>query len=189
MSGVTPVLPQVELLLVSTTTHAVVGAGFPCERPGFKASPLSHDPLCSSRFVSLFTDLRCSMALRLMIQDACARAPSCDVDVAAEWIVYLACTDFKVCNTFTQIGAALADAAPKWLCASGGISGAAAGRTCGVVRRPRGVRLVCASRMFSTEWVMGQHIHMPSHAYAITCICHVCQPDSKSMPCDVTRWS
>ena len=64
---------------------------------------------------------------------------------------------FKVCNTFTQVGAALADAAPDWLCAArmgggagGGADGGAAAGTCG--RGPRGVRLLCASRVFSTDW-------------------------------------
>ena len=89
---------------------------------------------------------------------------------------------FKVCNTFTQVGAALADAAPPWLhdealgTASGdgprdGGGGAARGAN-GRARggnggnggndgggndgggggRPRGVRLLCASRFLSTDW-------------------------------------
>ncbi len=71
----------VELLLVSSVTHTVVGAGFPY---------------------------------------------------------------FKVCNTFAQIGAALADAAPEWLCARRDCAAGGA--------RPRGVRLVCATRVLSTDW-------------------------------------
>lgn len=44
---------------------------------------------------------------------------------------------FKVCNTFTQIAASLADASPRWLHAA---------------PPPSRVRLVCASRSFSTDW-------------------------------------
>lgn len=44
---------------------------------------------------------------------------------------------FKVCNTFTQIAAALADASPHWLRAQ---------------PLPSRVRLICASRRFSTDW-------------------------------------
>jgi hypothetical protein len=44
---------------------------------------------------------------------------------------------FKVCNTFTQIAASLADAAPRWLHSS---------------PPPSRIRLVCASRSFSTDW-------------------------------------
>lgn len=68
---------------------------------------------------------------------------------------------FKVCNTFAQIGAALADAAPDWLCAltpqqrhakrraqKHPIASAASCSAGG----PRGVRLVCASHLFSTDW-------------------------------------
>lgn len=44
---------------------------------------------------------------------------------------------FKVCNTFTQIAASLADAAPRWLHDS---------------PPPSRVRLICASRSYSTDW-------------------------------------
>ena len=58
---------------------------------------------------------------------------------------------FKVCNTFAQIGAALADAAPEWLCKLGPASKRGhLERQCS--RGPRGVRLICASRVFSTDW-------------------------------------
>ena len=44
---------------------------------------------------------------------------------------------FKVCNTFTQIAASLADASPPWLHES---------------PPPSRVRLICASRRLSTDW-------------------------------------
>ena len=50
---------------------------------------------------------------------------------------------FKVCNTFTQIAAALADAPPPWLCPLA----AGEGAVC-----EGGVELQCASRYFSTDW-------------------------------------
>jgi hypothetical protein len=51
---------------------------------------------------------------------------------------------FKVCNTFTQIAAALADTSPSWLCRALGEE---------LPRcRARPVRLQCASRRFSTDW-------------------------------------
>ena len=71
---------------------------------------------------------------------------------------------FKVCNTFTQVGAALADAAPSWLPgdALGGDGSSAHERNgsphafSGTLRDgsqgPRGVRLLCASRFLSTDW-------------------------------------
>ena len=88
---------------------------------------------------------------------------------------------FKVCNTFAQIGAALADAQPDWLCAltpqrrrskrrGGKLQQAQAqaqqrrgsGRllsqqpsqqqACPADGGPRGVQLVCASHAFSTDW-------------------------------------
>ena len=62
---------------------------------------------------------------------------------------------FKVCNTFAQIGAALADAAPEWLCALGPQRRRShkQGRRCGSGSPPRAsVRLLCASHVFSTDW-------------------------------------
>jgi hypothetical protein len=77
---------------------------------------------------------------------------------------------FKVCNTFAQIGAALADAAPEWLCALGptrrraqqasrrcgagaGVSaGGRAGRAGGDRVEPHRIQLLCASQLFSTDW-------------------------------------
>ena len=76
---------------------------------------------------------------------------------------------FKVCNTFCQVGAALADAAPPWLSEllqprarrrdAPGVAAPHAPMTAvanahavGDERRPRGVRLVCASYAYSTDW-------------------------------------
>ena len=59
---------------------------------------------------------------------------------------------FKVCNTFTQIGAALADAAPEWLCEPGDQRRRRRGGGGKCTAGPRGVRLLCASRVFSTDW-------------------------------------
>ena len=53
---------------------------------------------------------------------------------------------FKVCNTFTQVGAALADAAPAWLHGGGPRGGGPHGGG------PLSVRLLCASRFLSTDW-------------------------------------
>jgi len=68
---------------------------------------------------------------------------------------------FKVCNTFTQIAAALADAAPAWLCRALGEE----------LHRCRAspVRLQCASRRFSTDWGssawrMVSSVHSPAGA-------------------------
>ena len=74
-----------------------------------------------------------------------------------------------MCNTFCQVGAALADASPSWLCellhttrprkraadgvgGGGGVESEAAAAACAARPRPAGVRLICASRVFSTDW-------------------------------------
>ena len=63
---------------------------------------------------------------------------------------------FKVCNTFCQIGAALADAAPPWLCElllpRLVAREPAVREACAQQSGPRGVHLICASRLFSTDW-------------------------------------
>ncbi|KAL3933788.1 MAG: hypothetical protein SGPRY_000130 [Prymnesium sp.] len=61
---------------------------------------------------------------------------------------------FKVCNTFVQIGAALAQASPWWLCARGHT---AAENSMSSDRRcskspPTQIRFICASQLFATDW-------------------------------------
>ena len=68
---------------------------------------------------------------------------------------------FKVCNTFSQVGAALAEASPWWLCEDGaGETAVAAAAVAGGTLAPRRcskssmcrVRLICASQLFATDW-------------------------------------
>jgi len=65
---------------------------------------------------------------------------------------------FKVCNTFAQIGAALADASPDWLWNIGPsrrrplVSSLRNGGNDGRPRDGSSVQLLCASQIFSTDW-------------------------------------
>eukprot|EP00908_Phaeocystis_cordata_P003471 Transcript_13803.p1 GENE.Transcript_13803~~Transcript_13803.p1 ORF type:complete len:553 (+),score=177.09 Transcript_13803:62-1720(+) len=64
---------------------------------------------------------------------------------ASEVVVGAGYPFFKVCNTFTQLAAALADATPDWLCPllGEGVKGCAPAQS---------MRLVCASQLYSTDW-------------------------------------